>query len=527
MVLNATPATNQGDVVWEDRHTRDAINLLTPQTAPITGLTTFKNTATQPAYVFLSPGRHKMMPADGYTLVVYLHGSGETADSAAKVWLSLVNNRSDVEVAVPDYAVTHGAFVDSGGGLPDSINAIIVDTVAGDHINPHHIILAGYSMGAAVGLETLNRYPDLFAGFADISGAQLNASPTLQRIAPRLALYVSVGTGEGLSDADFAFMIAKYKNFGFAHIFSERPNSGHNLPFSVYEPMTEHMLTFFDQVMAANDKLAAATPGTPAPATVSATEPPDGVVVEHRTAAVVAPPRNGGPAMSRRNGEPMPNQRTGGPMMGRDNGANPGVNYVFISPDQTKFPFVQDPTLLICLPGFGDTAVDFAQQWLGLVKSRQDLAVAVTKSSLPNQIAAIITDTVTRDQVNPKHVILLGFDEGGANGAMILGQRPELFAGFAGVSTNLPKAAFTPALQKVKNGLAVYYADGAQDEMVNDVYPPNLAQLKNFGFARLLMEKPKGAHALTPDEITHLMAFFDQALAGNDKKDAAMGVAKK
>jgi len=500
MVLNSTPTTNNPNVEVEERYTREMIAQATSPTDSSGRATSSKNMPSPPGYVFLKPRRNNALPPNGYTLIVYLHGAGEDADSAAKVWYDLVTSRPDVVIAVPQFTATNNAVVDSN--LPEIIKAIITDTVAGDHVDPRHIILAGYSMGEGIGMETLIKYPELFAGFADISGGEFVALPTLRKSAPRLALYINEGSGEGVSAATLAFQAASLRNYGFDHVLAELSPRGHNLVINAFDPYAKRMMTFFDQAMAENDQ--AKPPRTSIPIATPVVKPPEEVVVEQRKVVVPEEPLKTGPrAMRGAVTQPQ------------------SANYTFLAPNSSKFPFLPDPTLFICLPGFGDDAAEFAQRWYGLVQSRQDLVVAVVPGGTPPKIVAIIADTVARDHVNPKHIILVGYDAGGATGGMILGQRPELFAGFAGVATSLPKEAFTPALQKARSRIAVYYAVGAQDEMVNDVYPPNVSQFKNFGFTKLLTEKPTGGHTFTAEEMTNMMTFFDKALAAQDQVAAA------
>jgi pimeloyl-ACP methyl ester carboxylesterase len=189
--------------------------------------------------------------------------------------------------------------------------------------------------------------------------------------------------------------------------------------------------------------------------------------------------------------------------------------------------------LLIGLHSAADTADAFAKNWTDLVKSRPDVVVAVPSAGglaagviTPAAIKALIDDTVARDHVNPKHVFLVGHDLGAVAAARILGQNPDLFAGYACIAADLDPKAFTPAWQKSADKLAVYYAVGTKDEMFKDVYAPNVLQFKRFRFSRLLTESPATGHALTSEEIKSMMAFFDTALAANDKS-AATAAAKK
>ncbi len=99
-------------------------------------------------------------------------------------------------------------------------------------------------------------------------------------------------------------------------------------------------------------------------------------------------------------------------------------------------------------------------------------------------MAAIVADTITRDQVDPRQIIVAGFGpEGGRSASQVLGERADLFAGFAAFGTRFPDAFFTPAVKARANKLAVYYMFGANDA-VYDAAGLASAQtrLKSFGF---------------------------------------------
>jgi len=454
-------------------------------------------------YVFLAPGRHGYIPAKGYTLVICLHGTGDTADNFAKFWMALVNSRPDVVVAAVEVSGVIGGGYTSRADL---ISAVIDDAVANKHVNPRHVILAGYSGGASDASVAARERPELLAGFAYFSQGFLSDEITgsWKENAGKMAVYFSAGTEE-MNDKLFAFEAARLKNIGFANLFTDHREGGHQMSIDQFGQMTMRMMEFFAQAFSENDqkeKRTAMMTQNPAPAPVD--ESDRKVVAEKRTV-----------------------QKKG---LG---------SYIFLSQDRSRFHTTQPSTLLICLPGQGDSATDFAKNWIALVNSRADVLVAVPEKVTPNPIqmvahyqniaqlvAAIIEDTVVRDNVDPKHVILMGYSEGAWDAGLVLTAHPDLFAGFAGIATCFPSVDgkspsrfFNPTVKKAAERLAVYYAVGARDEIFKGYYSDSVAGLKNYRFANFTSEKPDCGHNLTQLEIAHMMTFFDKALATNDQKE--------
>ncbi len=470
-----------------------------------------------PNYVLLTPGQHKFAPAEGFTLVIALHGLGDSAANFAKNWMALVDSRPDVVVALPEFTAYSTTV--------PVITEMIDDTVAHYHVNPRRVFLAGYSLGGGDGSVIVGARPDLFAGFAGISGMDARfLSSAMKKNAGKMALYISVGTKEDSSVEGAAFGISVLKDFGFTHVYIDRRDGGHAIPRPIFEQLTKNMMTFFDSVLAANKAQERAEADTMSLLAKS-------MVMEQRT----LPQAQG--------------------------------TYIFLTPDRKKFPATKATTLLIGLHGNGDNAANFAKNWTDLVMSRTDVVVAVPEAtqSTPGKVwgpgasdlvTAIIADTVARDHVNPQQVILAGSGTGGTAGGGIMGEHPDLFSGFAAFGASLPDTFFTPALRKNAANLAVYYAYSTTQDDFPEVVNPVISRLQNFGFeyhpyppdfhqkwefygleqseplpppdffpANFLIERFDAAQGLTPDEfkyrITRMMHFFDQVEADRQRKAMA------
>jgi len=448
-------------------------------------------------YVVVEPGKHQAVTAKGYSLVIFEPASTGVGDPTplAQLWLSLVNSRQDVVVAIPG---EHGNYVKMS-----MITEIIDDTVAHDHVNPKHIFVVGHIEGVAGAANIVGSRPDLFAGIAYISH-QLPGSfftADMKKYAGKMLVYRAIETKE-MSDAMFADEAARLKTFGFTNIGSDRPESSHQMSTPEFEQVTKNIMAFFDHALSANyakEKTEAATMNFLAKS----------MLTQNRTLA------------------------------------KPPETYVFLTPDRQKFPVTTESTLLICLHGKGDTAANFAKSWTDLVQSRTDVVIAVPEGTgnatgdpwgvdAADLVKAIIDDTVANDHVNPKHIILAGYGDGCQAGGRIMGEHPELFAGFADLAAIFPDAFFTPTVKADAANLAVYYAVGTKASY-SPTYIPSMQQLQHFGFnnygvhsfldpVNLLVEKYNYADDATPDGfkylVTRLMRFFDNALAENDKKNA-------
>jgi poly(3-hydroxybutyrate) depolymerase len=455
-------------------------------------------------YVLLTPTKHTLSSAKGFTLLICLHGSEDTAPNAAKIWLSLVNSRSDLLVAVPEasVAITHeGVPGFTWGRQPPTalVGAIIGDTVARDHVNPRQVIFVGVSQGGLVGSEVVGARPDLFAGYAGVATnfSDRFFTPALQKWADQLAVYYAVGSKDEDFKNDYAPAVAKLKSFGFLNLLTEQPAYGH----VIASDEITRLMAFFDRMIKADaqrERDAAAVEQT-----LKEAKDAHWVVDEER---------------------PLNEQK----------GA-----YIFLSQDRTKFPLAKDATLLVCLPGADVTAADFAELWLTLVVSRRDVVVAVPEGSANTDlITSIIGDTVARDHVNPQQVILVGYDEGGVAAGQALSEHPELFAGLAGISTNFsigdsktfPRWFFVPELKSRAAQIAVYYAVGAKDAADKDGFAGTVAQLKSAGFTNIFAERPASGHYIPLDEFkplaARLMTFFDRVWAANEQKARAAAAAK-
>lgn len=448
-------------------------------------------------YVFLQPDKKKPAPPKARTLLICLHGAGNRAEDFATNWVDLVNSRTDVVVAALNYG-------NEATTVLRQITAIIHETVAHDRVDPQHVILVGYSMGGYVGSGIVGKYPELFAGYVNIAmlgASQFFFSPAMKSSLERMGLYFVAGDQEE-GGRMFNYDLAEMRNFGFAHVGGEQPSCGHNIPGPVFVQISMNMMKFFDPILAENDRQRKAGA---APAKAPEVAPRDNVVAERRQVS------------------------------------DSSLVYAFLYPDPAKATASPDKTLLICLPARGQSAEDFAKNWRGLVNHRADVVVAVadnlnevTGQTSARAIANLIADTVARDHVNPKHVFLVGYSQGGMSASLLAGDHPELFAGFAGIATaffeekpveyvsgktrfdiaGFDKHFFSPTLSSYASRLPVYYAVGNKDDMFKDEYAGNRAQLKAFGFTTLQTENPNIGHTITQDEIANMMGFFDQVLAG-------------
>ncbi len=443
-------------------------------------------------FVVLTHGAQKPADPNTNTLLVCLPGHGDTAANFVKVWMTLMRTHPNLIVAVPDISLAAYGVVNN---TADIVAAIVATTVAHDHVNPRHVILAGYSQGANEAAIIVSQRPDLFAGYAAFSGGGLLdlLTPALSSYREKMALYYNMGSAEGLSAAEMAFEQSAAHYFGFARAQAVISPRGHQIIMSYFDPQTLHMMQFFDQALAEFDRAGATVP--PKPATVA--QPTTATIP-----TLALPPKV---ALERR--------RLANPQ---------GANYLFLSPDRAAVSASHPSTLLICLHGPGDAADDFAKNWYALVGSRDDVVVAVANyPGIPQTIKSIIDDAVSRDGVNPRHVILVAHDLGGPAAARVLGMNPELFAGFAALATNVEPVQFTPAWKKNARRLAVYFAVGTNDEMFKEVFAANVNRFKDLDFSHVLAESPVAAHAVTQEEIKHLMVFFDKELAAQDKSAAA------
>ncbi len=441
-------------------------------------------------YVLLTHDQSLPPGPSGITLLIGLPENGDHAANFATMFMGLMRGHANLVVAVPE-APTPGPL-SNAIGIDDIVNALVADLVAHDHVNPNHLILLGYSQGAVSGAYIVKSHPGLFAGFASISsGISLgDANPLfdpskIKGNPGKLALYVSEGANDNVSARTFAFSLAALRYYGFTHVLAERTPGGHALFANVFEPVSKRIMAYFDAVLAENDKLdqkaAPAAPKDPPLGT------PANVVVASRDLAL------------------------------------PKASYLCATPDRSTVPAPHPSTLLICFHGPGDTAADFMQNWLDLVGSRSDVVVASPLSSGfidARVVKAIIGDIVARDQVNPRHIIVVGHDWGALEAAYAFSSGLESFAGFAGISADLDPRLFTDAGMKRMKRLPVYYAVGKKDAMFQDVFAANVAQFKSAGFSRVLAESPDAGHALSPDEIKNMMLFFDKELAAQDKSTA-------
>ncbi len=432
------------------------------------------------------------------TLLICLHGAGDPAENFAPLWLPLMRSHAKLVVAVPEINLFWWGS--------DQIAAIVADTVAKNHVNPRHVVLVGTSLGAGQALVIVQEHPEFFAGYGSLSGPGIMPffAPTMLQYRNTLALYENNGDGEGAKPAEMSFMAATLRYYGFSHVLAEVSHRSHNIMYKPFEPDTKRMMAFFDAAILDRDKQVLTVPMS-SPAEASSSPSPK-VTAPPKTALV--PPAN---VILRRL------TVTGHPTTG----------YLLLSPDPAKIPASTGATLLLCLYGPGDQGSDFAKNWFGLVGSRSDVVVAVpTVSVAPGSasgavpklamIKGIIDDTVARDHVNPRRVILVGHDWGGQAAAIILGAHPDLFAGYAAFSTSLPGPFEWQGLQYWQK-MPVYYAVGAKDEMFGDVYRANLDRFREAGFTHLLGEAAPAGHSLTQDEIKHMMDFFDSELAIQDK----------
>lgn len=437
------------------------------------------------AYFLLAPNLSRVPAAKAATLLICFHGAGDSALDFCKIWLNLVDHRTDLIVAVPDH------------NQPGDLNPvelttrIIQETVARDHVDPKRVFIVGLSAGGYAAGSALGTHPDWFAGFGLVASdlARELFSPRFRKYADQLAVYHAIGTKDELFGGDYAKNLAQFKDLGVTNIFAENPPIIHTLTADEIA----HMMKFFDQSLRANDQKQAQ---------VAAAELALQRALQDRQ--VVSEVRTLG-----ENGE----------------------KYVFLAPDREKFPVKTASTLLICLHGAGDTAANFATMWEGLVAGRRDVVVALPENTNSRDVVPAIVEFATNhDHVNPQHVILMGYDEGGIYGAKLLAERPELFAGFAGFATNfagdpasknLAAPLTAPALLKNSSRVAVFYAVGKRDSVYKNSYASVLAQLKQTGFANLQAESPDYGHYLFLDEFTALatrmMIFFDLRLAANDK----------
>jgi poly(3-hydroxybutyrate) depolymerase len=461
-------------------------------------------------YALVKTTKRQTAPTNGYTLVIFFGEVSGTGDPVpgAMGWLGIVNNRPDVIVAVPGF--------NQAPMNASMVSEIIDDTVAHDHVNPRQVFAVGYIEGVPIVDSLMQARPELFAGLAYLGGRYWSmmtfpdpkhVAADLGQYAPKMGLYLADGT-KSVNNEQFADLLTHFKSLGFTKIAVDRPDCDAHIPGPLYVELTMKMLAFFDRVMLAKapkEKEAAATQSRLAKSLVTANR-----------------------AL-----------------------AKPHGSYVFLTPDRKKFPAQRGSTLLICLHGSGDTAVNFAKSWADLVKSRTDVVVAIPEATGNNAsqpwgadtadlVQAVIADTVARDHVNPQHVILAGYEAGCVAGGQVVGEHPELFAGFANLATDFPAAFFTPAVQEHSANLAVYYAYATKDQAIT--IPPALKkQLEAWGYTLPLMqdhfqtnlqvEKFAIAGHITPDQfkfqVTRLMEFFDRTMAENDQAETMVTRAQK
>lgn len=447
-------------------------------------------------YALLKTTKRQTTPANGYTLVIFFSAVSGTDDpvESALGWSGIVTSRPDIVVAIPGF--------NQGPMNASMVSEIIDDTVAHDHVNPKHVFVAGYAEGIPAVASLLQTRPERFAGVAYFRGGIVPTTTSrdpkhdttnLAHYAPNMGLFLATGKKSVYSDA-LPALVKYFGLLGFTKIAVEQPDCGAQIPGPLFVELTMKMLAFFDRVMQANnskEKEAAATQSLLAKS----------MVTENRSLTKLQ-------------------------------GA-----YVFLTPNRQQFPAKQESTLLICLHGNGDTAANFAKNWADLVKSRTDVVVAIPEATskaagqpwgaaTADLVKAIIADTVARDHVNPEHVILAGYGEGCVASGKIVGEQPELFAGFVDLATDFPEGFFTPAVKEDASNLAVYYAYATRSQAIT--IPPALKKhLAEWGYTlpimkdhfqtKLQMEKVTIADHMTSDQfkfqVTRLMDFFDHTLA--------------
>jgi pimeloyl-ACP methyl ester carboxylesterase len=487
------------------------------------------------SYVLLSHSQ-PMLSAQGNTLLICLHGSGDTAANFAKLWITLMRSQAHLVVAVPDYAM-----LEKPG---DQISAIVADTEKKDHVNPKHVILLGHSLGGTVATAAAMQQPGLLAGFASISGAALDyfRTPAMQKYGTKLALYENDGVGEGVHQENLDAHAAGLRNYGFTHVLMETSPRGHHLDYVTFQPDIQRMMAFFNEALADMDQKAKAAMAGSSPNPVTA-PPPTPIVQE--------PPPPANPPATNFSPPPDPAKAPAQPLLGVPH-AIPGSNavvetrplgtsrfpYAVVKSGQRQTPTPNGATLLISvleLSGVGDDPAPLATRWAGLVDGRPDVVVA-----LPGEhsgilriamITEIIDDAVARDHVNPNHVFIVGYNSflGAPSIWPLVTARPDLFAGFACFLPDLGNFSATDAskdaLKNRAGKMAAYFAAATRKQDGDEAVTQLVATVKSLGFTKVAADQPdSGATQADPPSarsIKNMMALFDQQLAANKPQELA------
>ncbi len=460
---------------------------------------------------FIAANQPSKAGAGQRTLIIFLKVMDDVEDQAEQLpemCKIFVAAHPDVVMALPLYrritVVT-----------PDHVAAIINEAATHYQVSPRHVILMGYVSESLRVADIAGKSPEQFAGLAEMG---LNAlvyptfTPQLKAKAPKMAVFCSLNKG-GNGSIQPAFEVAAFKYYGFADAQLEqfeRPRDGSTgkeggLIVTDFYQTLERMMHFFKPIIERNDTAEKMTAvlGKPAPVARAEKLPPYVTLTQRTLPAAKATSA----------------QATAG--------NPPGENYLLLTHNAGKPAPAKGYTLLVALHGPGDTAENFAKNFIPLIQNRADLVIAIPENtSAILLMPTLVADAATAAPVNPAHVLLMGHDVGGREASYALNRYPDLFAAYAGVATDSLTILSHPSanLQKKASQLAIYYAVGKKDAMFREVYDANVRLLKNLHFTTMLTEALDCGHALTQEEVGDMMAFFDHSLAQADKRTAAMPV---
>lgn len=140
--------------------------------------------------------------------------------------------------------------------------------------------------------------------------------------------------------------------------------------------------------------------------------------------------------------------------------------------------------------------------WYNIDFSTPELKGKVDEAELARtQILATIDDLITKHQVNPKQVYLLGFSQGTIMSLNIALTSPEKIKGALLFSGKLMKDLKTPLADKAKlKNLQIFLTHGKQDEVLLIQEGRNIhQQLKELGVEDLTYKEFEGPHTIPTD----------------------------
>jgi phospholipase/carboxylesterase len=165
----------------------------------------------------------------------------------------------------------------------------------------------------------------------------------------------------------------------------------------------------------------------------------------------------------------------------------------------------------LAMPNQPGLVVGFA--WFQIASGRPPDAAEVGRAS--KLLDEFVDEALARYPVDPRHVVLLGFSQGGVMAYELFLRRPERFAGLAALSAWLPpELARTVEPSDAHKGRPVLVMHGTQDPMIGvERARESRDALLPFGVSVTYREHEM-AHEISPEALRALVEWLEDKVFG-------------